>query len=158
MFVCTSVRQRFHSFYWAEWFDIFSIELQHDELYRASAFQICQPFHTALTDDPFTLIWSLLRFLYWGDIVIKCVKSIFFNIPVQVTVVCLSSIHWSLYNGLFFLAQNFWNQFFLEYSRVQSKLYQNIKIKTWGIINSLVMLLGVGWDSSTKWAIGWSIS
>jgi hypothetical protein len=33
---------------------------------------------------------------------------------------------------LFFLAQTFWNQFFLEYSRVQSKLYQNIKIKTWG--------------------------
>jgi DNA-binding NarL/FixJ family response regulator len=25
-------------------------------------------------------------------------------------------------------------------------------------ISSLVMLLGVGWDSSTKWAIGWSIS
>ena len=42
-------------------------------------------------------------------------------------IIKLITLQWIIFSGT-----NFWNQFFLEYSRAQSKLYQNIKIKTWG--------------------------
>jgi aminoglycoside N3'-acetyltransferase len=68
----------------------------------------------------------------------------------------------------FFWHKTFGTNFFLNIQGRSQNYIKTSKLRHGGgtknfifglsFINSLVMLLGVGWDSSTKWGIGWSIS